>query len=662
MDQSMLKMDEPVEKYHPTGHKILVIDDTPLNVKLLADILSAKGYLILTASSGEEGLAVVEREDPDLVLLDVVMPGMTGYDVCRKIRECPQTAVLPVVLITALNPEQERINGLEAGADDFLGKPINQAELLARVRSLLRVKTFHDQLQRQAEQLADWNKSLEQRLQEHVLQLASLSDVTHLLTAAIDPGVHLQQILTTACQLLKAEAGSILLLDRSSNELSFASSVGPRNEKLRGVRFKVTEGIAGEVIQKRQPIFVNDAQHDPRFLSRIDALTGFRTRSIAAAPLPDRDQILGVIELLNSAKEKSFDEEDLKLLKAFAVHASVAIRNVHIVSRVQEQNHYLHASLGERYQNLIGESPVMQQVIATARRAAQTDVTILLLGESGVGKEVFARSIHAWSPRAAGPFLPVNCVALSDQLLESELFGHEKGAFTGAHQQKKGVFELAQGGTIFLDEIGDMKPDLQAKLLRVLQDHEFVRVGGSHPIRVDLRVIAATNQDLSAAVHDGKFRKDLFFRLNVVSITLPPLRDRKADIPALARHFITRSCRELKRPPMTLAPETEALLQNYDWPGNVREVQNVIERAVVLSAENIIYPEDILMAPFVAKPPDLEAGESSLDLPFHESVDLHKRELIQHAISKAGGNKTRAAALLKLQPTYLSRLLRQLGL
>ena len=651
-----------VEEHLPTGQRILIIDDTPLNVKLLADILSAKGYLILTASSGEEGLAVVEREDPDLVLLDVLMPGMTGYDVCRKIRECPQTAVLPVVLITALNPEQERINGLEAGADDFLGKPINQGELLARVRSLLRVKTFHDQLQRQATQLADWNKTLEQRLQEHVLQLASLSEVTHLLTTVIDPGEHLQQILTTACQLLKAEAGSILLLDRFTNELSVASSVGPRSEKFKGVRFKANEGIAGEVIQQRQPVLVNNAQHDPRFLSRVDPRTGFQTRSIAAAPLPDRDQILGVIEVLNSAKDKSFDEEDLKLLRAFAVHASVAIRNVHVVSRVQEQNHYLHASLGERYQNLIGESAVMQQVITTARRAAQTDVTILLLGESGVGKEVFARSIHAWSPRAAGPFLPVNCVALSDQLLESELFGHEKGAFTGAHQQKKGVFELAQGGTIFLDEIGDMKPDLQAKLLRVLQDHEFVRVGGTHPIRVDLRVIAATNKDLSAAVRDGTFRKDLFFRLNVVSITLPPVRDRKEDIPALARHFITRSCRELKRPPMTLAKVTEALLQNYDWPGNVREVQNVIERAVVLSAENIIYPEDILMAPFVANPPSLEAGESSLDLPFHESVDLHKRELIQHAISKAGGNKTKAAALLKLQPTYLSRLLRQLGL
>jgi Nif-specific regulatory protein len=658
----MLKTDELVEECYPTGHKILVIDDTPLNVKLLADILSAKGYLILTASSGEEGLAVVEREDPDLVLLDVVMPGMTGYEVCRKIREHPQTAVLPVVLITALNPEQERIKGLEAGADDFLGKPINQAELLARVRSLLRVKTFHDQLQRQAEQLADWNKSLEQRLQEHVLQLASLSEVTHLLTTAIDPGEHLQQILTTACQLLKAEAGSILLLDRVTNELSVASSVGPRSEKLKGVRFKANEGIAGEVIQQRQAVLVNDAQHDPRFLSRVDVQTGFQTRSVAAAPLPDRDQILGVIELLNSTKEKSFDEEDLKLLRAFAVHASVAIRNVHIVSRMQAQNHYLHASLDERYQNLIGESPVMQQVIATAQRAAQTDVTVLLLGESGVGKEVFARSIHAWSPRAAGPFLPINCVALSDQLLESELFGHEKGAFTGAHQQKKGVFELAQGGTIFLDEIGDMKPELQAKLLRVLQDHEFVRVGGSHPIRVDLRVIAATNQDLSAAVRDGRFRKDLFFRLNVVSITLPPVRDRKEDVPALARHFITRSCRELKRPPMTLAPKTLVLLQNYDWPGNVREVQNVMERAVVLSAENVIYPEDILMAPFVANPPSLEAGESSLDLPFHESVDLHKRELIHHAISKAGGNKTKAAALLKLQPTYLSRLLRQLGL
>src|SRR5262249_21600801 len=385
------------------------------------------------------------------------------------------------------------------------------AELLTRVQSLLRVKTLHDQLQRQAAQLADWNKALEQRLQEHVLQLALLTEVTHLLTAAIDPSEHLRQILTTACQLLKAEAGSILMLDRSSNELSFASSVGPGSGKLREFRFKANQGIAGEVIQQRQPVLVDDAQHHPRFLRTVDAWTGFETRSIAAAPLPDRDQILGVIELLNS--EKLFDGEARKLLRAFAVHASAAIRNEHTVARVQEEKQYLHASVDERYQNLIGESPVMQQVIVTARRVAQTDVTVLLLGESGVGKEVVARSIHAWSPRAAGPFLPINCVALSDQLLESELFGHEKGAFTGAHQQKKGVFELAHGGTIFLDEIGDMKPDLQAKLLRVLQDHEFVRVGGIHPIRVDLRVIAATNQDLSAAVRGRTFRMDLFFRL-----------------------------------------------------------------------------------------------------------------------------------------------------
>ncbi|MEO8342090.1 MAG: sigma 54-interacting transcriptional regulator, partial [Nitrospirota bacterium] len=208
-----------------------------------------------------------------------------------------------------------------------------------------------------------------------------------------------------------------------------------------------------------------------------------------------------------------------------------------------------------------------------------------MLGESGVGKEILARSIHAWSPRAAKPFVAVNCVALSDHLLESEQFGHEKWSFTGAMQQKKVLLEVAQGGTVFLDEIGDMKPDLQAKLLRVLQDHEFERVGGTHPIRVDIRVIAATNQDLKTAVRGKRFRKDLFFRLNVVGLTIPPLRERRDDVPALERFLVTRYSKDMKRPPMAIDPTAMALLQEYDWPGNVRELGNVIGRAVVLATE-----------------------------------------------------------------------------
>jgi transcriptional regulator with PAS, ATPase and Fis domain len=301
----------------------------------------------------------------------------------------------------------------------------------------------------------------------------------------------------------------------------------------------------------------------------------------------------------------------------------------------------------------------MKRVVEITRKAARSDSTVLLLGESGVGKEILARSIHNWSPRAAKAFVAVNCVALSDQLLESALFGHEKGAFTGAHQQKKGLLETAQRGTIFLDEIGDMKPNLQAKLLRVLQDREFDRVGGTQPIKVDIRVIAATNQDLKKAIADGRFRKDLYFRLNVVTVVIPPLHERREDIPPLAKFFVDRYAHETKRPQMRLHAEAIEALRCYDWPGNVRELANVIERAVVLADDDTIGVDDLIL-----EMPDTDGQDKEvlMFLPFHESVDHFKRLRLQDAIAKAGGNKTKAAQALQLQPTYLSRLCKQMDI
>lgn len=490
-------------------------------------------------------------------------------------------------------------------------------------------------------------------------QLAALLEISHLLTSALDLDHVLDLILQSATRLMRAEGSSLLLVDPTTNELVFKVPFGPGIEQCKTVRLKPEQGIAGWVVKQRQALLVNDVPNDPRFYSKIDALTGFHTQSILAVPVHDCDRVIGVIEVLNTSKDRKFEQQDLGLLAAFAAHASVAIRNAQLISTMREENRYLHATLGERYQTLIGESLPMQEAVQIARTAARTDVTILLLGETGVGKEIVARSIHSWSPRASKPFVAVNCVALSDRLLESELFGHEKGAFTGALQQKKGLFELAQGGTIFLDEVGDMEPDLQAKLLRVLQDHEFWRVGGTHPIRVDLRLLAATNQDLMEAMQAKRFRKDLFYRLNVVTITLPPLRERKEDIPALAQFFVQRYCRELKRPLMRLLPEALDRLQQHHWPGNVRELENVIERVVVLLPGSDIRPGDLVLDLNV---PESQSAQSLLDLPFHTSMGEHKRTLILYAVRKAEGNKTRAAELLKLQPTYLFRLCRELDI
>jgi transcriptional regulator with PAS, ATPase and Fis domain len=322
-----------------------------------------------------------------------------------------------------------------------------------------------------------------------------------------------------------------------------------------------------------------------------------------------------------------------------------------------EENWLLQDELGSLERPLLGNSSAFQEVVLTARDAAASNATILLRGESGTGKEILARAIHRWSPRASRPFVVVNCVALSEELLESDLFGHEKGAFTGAHQLKRGKVELADGGTLFLDEVGDIRPSLQAKLLRLLQEQEFQRVGSTQTLQADLRFVAATNTNLEMAMTEGTFRKDLYYRLHVVSLTLPPLRDRKDDIGALAQHFVEKYSRELKRPPKPIHPDALALLAGYQWPGNVRELENIIERAVVLSKGSAIEPRDL---PDLGQHPAEALADGNAS--YHDAVRAFKQNLLRAALVRANGNQTRAAEMLSLRRTYLSRLLKGLGI
>lgn len=341
-------------------------------------------------------------------------------------------------------------------------------------------------------------------------------------------------------------------------------------------------------------------------------------------------------------------------------HLLIVIQKALERDSLKRQVAVLKSDVQNRYATIVGASARIQTIIESAQRAAKSDAGVLLLGESGTGKELFARSIHQWSPRQSMPMVVINCVALTESLLENELFGHERGAYTGADRLQKGKLEMADGGTVFLDEIGDMSLPLQAKLLRVLQDREFHRVGGTRPVSVSIRFIAATNKDLKQAVKTGQFREDLFFRLNVVSLTLPPLRERTEDIEPLANFFLDRHMREQKRPGMALSPASVAALSRYPWPGNIRELENVIARTVVLSPGDVIEPDVLALSPFEAA---VHTGDAAslpyINLPYHQSMEEHSSYIIDMALEKAGGNQTKAAELLGLQRTYLARLIKQ---
>ncbi len=336
-------------------------------------------------------------------------------------------------------------------------------------------------------------------------------------------------------------------------------------------------------------------------------------------------------------------------------HLALIIQRALERDSLKKKIEILSEEVSERYRLIAGTNSKINPRLDAAKKAADSNATVLLLGESGTGKELFARAIHNWSSRKGQPFIAINCVGLSKDLLESELFGHEKGAFTGAHQQKKGKLELANGGTVLLDEVGDISTELQTKLLRFLQEREFERIGGTQTIRVDVRVIAATNRDLEDAVKEGRFRKDLYYRLDVVPIVLPALRERKEDIAPLANYFVQRFSREAKKHFTEISQQAMELLLTYDWPGNVRELANVMERSIVLGAGPTITLSD-LPARIVLQ----NANPSSQELSYHAAIDAFRKELIEKALAQSAGSRVAAAKALGIQRTYLSRLIKTL--
>lgn len=467
-----------------------------------------------------------------------------------------------------------------------------------------------------------------------------------------------RQLLDLIFEVVPAQRGAILLTDGKSALDDFASTFGWDREAGPQTTVRISRAIINQVLSAGEAILSNNILESEAF-GENESLMVSQTRALLAVPILLMSRKLGVIYLSTSDVASKFDEDHLQLVSAIAGIAAVALENVRQLEWLESENRRLTDEINiER--SMVGEGKRMRDIYQFIAKVAPTDSTVLIRGESGTGKELAASSIHQNSSRARKPFVAINCAALTETLLESELFGHEKGAFTGAVAQKKGKFEIADGGTIFLDELGEMSLVLQAKLLRVLQEQQFERVGGTRPIKVDVRLIAATNRDLESAIKDGGFRQDLYYRLNVVSLKLPPLRERREDIPLLANYFATKHANKCKRQVRGIAPEARALLTAYDWPGNVRELENAIERAIVLGSTDLIRPEDLPEAVLETEA-DAPAKEISI-ANYHEAIKETKKQLILKAIGQSDGNITEAARLLGVQANYLHRLISNLNL
>src|SRR2546422_3101808 len=468
-----------------------------------------------------------------------------------------------------------------------------------------------------------------------------------------------KKLLELLFEVVPAQRGAILLVHEGSEQepggeaSNFEAMFGLDRHGNLDTTINVSTTIARQVLNEGVAVLSNDPVGNE---APAESLIEARTSALLCVPLTMLQRTLGIIYLATSEPATVFDNDHLQLVSAISRIAAVAIENARHLEWLESENQRLLADIDIEH-NMVGESLPMQQVYKFISKAAPTDSTVLIAGESGTGKELAARALHQNSKRASKPFMAVNCAALAESLLESELFGHEKGAFTGALAQKKGRLEVAEGGTVFLDEIGELSPALQVKLLRVLQEREFERVGGTRTIKVDIRLIAATNKDLEEAITQRSFRQDLYYRLNVVNLEMPPLRTRQEDIPLLASYFAAKYADKCNRRVTGISPEAKARLISYEWPGNVRELENAIERAVVLGTTEVILAEDLPEAVLEA---EVSTGEPVTK--YHEAVAETKKQIILSAMDQAKGSYTEAAKLLGVHPNYLHRLIRNLNL
>ncbi|MBQ2315283.1 MAG: sigma 54-interacting transcriptional regulator [Treponema sp.] len=487
----------------------------------------------------------------------------------------------------------------------------------------------------------------------------------------------LTSILESAMCLVECESASVLLLNKEDASLRFMIALGPKGADAKDIKVS-RNSIAGWVAAHNEPLILNDVMHDSRFFPDVQNKTNYISRNMIAFPMRVKEECVGVIELINKSRNQPFDEKDLSILSVLGDLAGSAYNNAAMFQSNKDRINVLQnaVNVGKDYHAFVAKSPVILDLMDVIGRVAKTKSSVLIIGESGVGKELFAEQLHLHSDRTGKPFIRVSCAALSPTLLESELFGHVKGAYTSAVTAEKGRFELADGGTLFLDEIGEMPLNLQAKLLRVLQERKFERVGSGSTISVDVRIIAATNRNLEAMVKEGTFRQDLYYRLNVMPLNIPPLRQRREDIEPLAQYFLQKYCEETKKSFEGFSAAATKMLYTYYWPGNVRELENTVERAVILGHDAWIQVQDLNLPVETsggAVQPVIRGGaaDAAVQMALEESVhaddrslkaalNSFKRQYVTAVLEETGWNQTAAAKILDVQRTYVSKLLNEL--
>ncbi len=495
-------------------------------------------------------------------------------------------------------------------------------------------------------------------------ELLAILEVSKVLTASFDLERNLTSAMETLSNLLEMQRGCVYLLDPISKDLRIVAAHGLTREEIKKGKYRIGEGIVGRVIETGSPMFVPNIGEEPKFLNRTKSRPAKQGISFLCIPIELKGEILGVIsaDRIYSEEHGSVDDD----IRVLTIVASLIAQFVGLWKSYQEadkEREELRLQLKERFSipNLIGESDRFQSVLKAVSKVANTDATVLLLGESGTGKELIARTIHYQSPRAKGPFVAVNCAALPENLLEMELFGAEKGAFTGATERRIGRFERAHGGTIFLDEIGELPLSLQAKLLRVIQEKIFERLGSSKPIHADVRIIAATNRDLHDEVFRGNFREDLYWRLNVVAIMMPPLRERREDIPLLVDYYLKKFNKKYKKS-IELSSDAMEILTGYSWPGNIRELANTIERLVIMAERNVIDRIDLPCNMYTEAEVTTSHKRFSPGGSLSHEVESIEKERIIRALKENNYIQSRAARALGITPRQLGYRIKKYGI